>query len=153
MPGTLNAKSNKLNKNFLSDHSEKSEVFEQASDEELDSDYEMFDWWDEFDDIIEDTHPKIKYQIPKMHSINRKIIDLKGPNSIANYKILQEFMSLKSDKIRNTNKRIIRPEGELDIKAMVQRRRNKPPVCNSFVREVATPRDSVSIHMMVQLIT
>lgn len=88
------------------DSSENSEIFDKAPISEND-DYDLFDWSDEFDLIIDGTHPEVypkknktNWDIKQIELIEHPKIDM-----YTKYCVIKQYMSIKATMLREVNKK------------------------------------------------
>ncbi|CAI2385587.1 unnamed protein product [Moneuplotes crassus] len=95
-----------------------------------DEDYQLFSWSNEFDDILNETHQEVNQGCPEIRQI--EISDCKEMSPMLQYTILQQFMSAKSDTIREINKKVYHPEIMQDKALWKQKRRSASYIRKTF---------------------
>lgn len=124
--GCLTQRTNEID---LDDSSENSQIFDRAFSAEIDEAYELFNWCDEFDRIMDGTHREI---YGKKGAQPIKQISLKTKKDVdpyVKYRCIKTYMTHKSNKIRAFKYKMDdchrdQTKFEIDFKRVVPKKRN-----------------------------
>lgn len=127
MTGCLTQRTNEID---LESSSNDSQIFDRAFSADIDESYELFNWCDEFDKIMDGTHKEVygkHYGVQTIKQISLK--NKKDYNPYVKYKCLKTYMTYKSNKIRALKYKKDechkdQTKFEIDYKRVVPRKRN-----------------------------